>query len=83
MQDGIFVGLDVHKATLSIAVASGERGGEVSTWGKIFNRSARHPCGSIGVVPADLTEPSRFPLGVIFAESASRLTQEIQQGCLP
>ncbi len=24
-------------------------------------RSARHPCGSIGLAPADLTEPSRFP----------------------
>lgn len=29
MQDSTFIGLDVHKATISVAVAQGERGGEV------------------------------------------------------
>ncbi len=38
MQDSIFIGLDVRKATISMVAASGERGGEVRTWGKISNR---------------------------------------------
>ena len=29
MHDTIFVGMDVHKATISVAVAGGARGGEV------------------------------------------------------
>lgn len=29
MQDSIFIGLDVHKATISVAIAKDERGGEV------------------------------------------------------
>ncbi len=29
MQDSTFIGLDAHKATISVAVAAGERGGEV------------------------------------------------------
>ncbi|CCA89917.1 hypothetical protein PP1Y_Lpl1214 (plasmid) [Novosphingobium sp. PP1Y] len=28
MQDSMFIGLDVHKATISVAVADGMRGGE-------------------------------------------------------
>lgn len=39
MQDSMFIGLDVHKATISVAVADGERGGEVRHWGKISNRA--------------------------------------------
>jgi transposase len=39
MQDTIFVGLDVHKATISVAVASATRGGEVRHWGSIPNRA--------------------------------------------
>ncbi len=35
MQNNIFVGLDVHKATLSVAAAEGERGGEVRAMGNI------------------------------------------------
>lgn len=38
MQDSTFIGLDVHKATISVAVAQGERGGEVRHWGTIPNR---------------------------------------------
>ncbi|MFD2738814.1 IS110 family transposase, partial [Sulfitobacter aestuarii] len=38
MQDSTFIGLDVHKATISVAVARGERGGEVRHWGTITHR---------------------------------------------
>jgi transposase len=37
----MFVGLDVHKATISVAIARGERGGEVRHWGTIPNRADR------------------------------------------
>ncbi|MCK1405279.1 hypothetical protein [Bradyrhizobium sp. 76] len=33
MNDSIFAGLDVHKATISVAVAEGMRGGEVRKLG--------------------------------------------------
>lgn len=36
MQDSIFIGLDVHKATISVAVAQGKRGGEVRHWGSVL-----------------------------------------------
>lgn len=39
MYDTMFVGLDVHKATISVAVARGDRGGEVRHWGTIPNRA--------------------------------------------
>lgn len=39
MQDTMFIGLDVHKATISVAVAKGERGGEVRHWGAIPHRA--------------------------------------------
>ncbi len=39
MQNSMFIGLDVHKATLPIALARGERGGEVRHWGTIPNRA--------------------------------------------
>ena len=38
MQYSTFIGLDVHEATISIAVAQGERGGEVRNWGSILHR---------------------------------------------
>lgn len=38
MQGGTFIGLDVHKATISVAVAMGERGGEVRHWGTVPHR---------------------------------------------
>ncbi|RJL07703.1 IS110 family transposase [Paracoccus siganidrum] len=38
MQDSTFIGLDVHKATISVAVAQGERGGEVRHWGTVPHR---------------------------------------------
>jgi transposase len=38
MQSSTFIGLDVHKATISVAIARGERGGEVRHWGTVPNR---------------------------------------------
>lgn len=35
MQDSMFIGLDVHKATISVAIAQEDRGGEVGHWGTI------------------------------------------------
>ena len=35
----MFIGLDVHKATISVAIARGERGREVRHWGTVPNRS--------------------------------------------
>jgi transposase len=39
MNDTIFVGLDVHKATISVAIAGGARGGEIRFLGDIANRA--------------------------------------------
>jgi len=39
MTDTIFVGLDVHKATVAVAVAEGMRGGEVRQLGAIPHRA--------------------------------------------
>ena len=39
MQDIMFVGLDVHKATISVAVAQGAPGDEVRSWGTIPSRA--------------------------------------------
>jgi len=39
MHDTIFVGMDVHKATISITVADGARGGEVRHLGTFLNRA--------------------------------------------
>ena len=38
MNDTIFVGLDVHKETITVAVAEGRRGGEVLQLGNFLNR---------------------------------------------
>ncbi|MCC5967800.1 MAG: IS110 family transposase [Natronohydrobacter sp.] len=38
MQDSTFIGLDVHMATISVAVARGKRSGEVRHWGKVPHR---------------------------------------------
>lgn len=38
MDDIIFVGLDVHKATVNVAIAEGGRGGEVRQVGVFENR---------------------------------------------
>jgi len=37
MQNSIYVGLDVHKATVSVAIAEGGRGGEVRSIGTVVN----------------------------------------------
>ncbi|MCU9850515.1 hypothetical protein OEZ60_21260 [Defluviimonas sp. WL0024] len=40
MQDTMFIGLDVHKATVSVAIArGGARSGEVRHWGTLPHRS--------------------------------------------
>ena len=39
MQYCTFIGLDVHKATISVAVARGERGDEVRHWGTVPHRA--------------------------------------------
>jgi transposase len=39
MHDTIFVGMDVHKAAISVAVAGGARGGEVRHLGNFVNRA--------------------------------------------
>ena len=38
MQNSTFIGLDVHKATISVAIAQGERGGEVRHFGTVPHR---------------------------------------------
>ena len=38
MQGSTFIGVDVHKATISVAVAMGERGGEVRHWRTVPHR---------------------------------------------
>lgn len=38
MESNTFIGLDVHKASISVAVAQGARGGEVRHWGSVPNR---------------------------------------------
>lgn len=38
MQDSKFIGLDVHKATISVAIAQGEPGGEVLHLGTVPHR---------------------------------------------
>ena len=39
MQDSTFIGLDVHKATISVAAAQEQRGGDVRYWGTVPHRS--------------------------------------------
>jgi len=39
LQNIMFIGLDVHKATISVAIAQGDRRGEVRHWGTIPNRA--------------------------------------------
>ena len=39
LQHTIFIGLDVHKATISVALAQGDRGDEMRHWGTIPNRA--------------------------------------------
>ena len=42
MEDvGVFVGLDVHKETITVALAEGRRDGEVRFWGNIPNSPER------------------------------------------
>ena len=39
METNTFIGLDVHKASISVAMARGERGGEVRHWGSVPHRT--------------------------------------------
>jgi transposase len=39
MQNSTFIGLDAHKATISIVVAHREHLGEVRHWGKVPDRA--------------------------------------------
>ncbi len=39
MQNSTFIGLDVHKAAISVAIAQGERGGKFRHWGAVPHRS--------------------------------------------
>lgn len=39
MNSTIFVGLDVHKVTVSVAVAKGTRGGKVRSFGTVAHRA--------------------------------------------
>lgn len=50
MQDSIFIGLDVRKAMISVAVAADERGGEVRHWGTLPHRPGhvRKLAGKLG-----------------------------------
>jgi len=41
MDDISYVGLDVHKATVAVALAEGDRGGEVRQVGVFENRPER------------------------------------------
>ncbi|MCP3460332.1 hypothetical protein [Bradyrhizobium sp. CCGUVB23] len=43
MNDSIFVGLDVHKATISVAVAEAMRGGEVRNLGSSLIAPIKSP----------------------------------------
>ena len=64
MQDSTFIGLDVHKATLSIAVAPGERGGEVRHRGTVPHRPdhVRKPVGKLAAGVRPLLPDEHFPV---------------------
>jgi hypothetical protein len=58
MQHRMVTGLDVHKATISVAVAQGERGGEIRHWGTVLHRPdlglprlSSDPCASLCNLP--------------------------------
>jgi hypothetical protein len=52
MEHSMFIGLDVHKATISVAVADGKRGGEVRSWGVIPHRAVIFKRSSRSLAPA-------------------------------
>ena len=47
-----YIGLDVHKETIAVAVAE-ERGGELRYWGEIENRPCRRSASAIRPSRAD------------------------------
>jgi hypothetical protein len=80
----MFIGLDVHKATISVAVAQGERGGELCHWGKFH--TARTPSGSwwrnwalMGVTCISAMKPDH----VAMACTASLLSWDMTASWLP
>ena len=56
MRDTMFVELDVQKASILVAVAASERGGEVRSWGSVANRADR-----IATLVAKLEAGGRHP----------------------
>lgn len=61
MQDSKFIGLDVHKATISVALAKGERGCETRHWGTIPHRTdhVRKLAGKLGPMAGDSVSAAR------------------------
>ncbi|MGA8771931.1 MAG: hypothetical protein WB610_16360, partial [Rhodomicrobium sp.] len=79
MNTTIFVGLNVHKATVSVAVAEGLRGGEVRCLGTFPNRADQ-----IAKFVQRLAREGRWPLRVSNMPALwSRLRSSATRRCWP